>query len=150
MAVANRELDRTEQMRSLSSLVSLSVGASAGSSFHTVQVPYPCTLMAYSVAANGVSGAPVASLDVKRWSGAGVTTVLNLGQSLTIVAHGISAAYQSMSLAAAGSTLLSLQAGDVLVLNMNFSGGNVAASNTVVTAVVQATQDFKQMYGLPA
>lgn len=149
MAIVNRDLGQTEQMRSLASVISTSVAASAGSSFHVAQVPYPCTLQALSVAANSVSGTPVVSLDIKRWSGAGVTTITNVGQSLTVTAHGISTAYQSMSMAANGSTLLSLQAGDVLVLNQNFSGGNAGVGNAVVTAVVQATQDFKQMFGLP-
>lgn len=149
MAIVNRDLGQTEQMRGLASVLSTSVAASAGSSFHVAQVPYPCTLMAISVAANTVSGAPVVSCDIKRWSGAGVTTISNVGTSLTVTAHGISTAYQSMSMAAAGSTLLSLQAGDVIVINQNFSGGNVAVGNAVFSAVVQATQDFKQFFGLP-
>lgn len=149
MAIVNRDLGQTEQMRTLASVLSTSVAASAGSSFHAAQVPYPCTLMGIDVAANSVSGAPVISCDIKRWSGAGVTTIANVGQSLTVTAHGISTAYQSMSMAAAGSTLLNLQAGDVIVINQNFSGGSVAAGNMVVTAVVQAIQDFKQSFGLP-
>ncbi len=149
MAIVNRDLGQTEQMRTLASVISTSVAASAGSSFHVAQVPFPCTLMGIDVAANSVSGTPVVSCDIKRWSGAGVTTILNVGQSLTVTAHGISTAYQSMSMAAPGSTLLSLQAGDVIVLNQAFGAGNLGIGNAVVTAVVQATQDFKQAFGLP-
>lgn len=147
MAVINANLDVSEQDRVLQRAISTSVGASAGSSFQGVQVPYPCTLKVVAAAANTVSGSPVVSVDVKRWSGAGVTTVLNLGSSLLLTAHGISTAYQTMSLAAGGSTLLQLQAGDVLVVNQNFSGGNVGSFETIFTFIVQATQDIKNFYG---
>lgn len=147
MAVCNRDLDISEADRVFAGIVSTSVGASAASSFFVSQMPYPGTLKALSVAALSVSGAPVVSLDLKRFTSAGVTTVASLGSGLTLIAHGTSQAYQLMTLATSGSTLLMLQAGDVLVLNQNFSGGNVGAAQCVVTAVVQAVQDIKSFFG---
>lgn len=148
MAIVNRDKNVTEQMETFSGIITTTVAASAGISFHTVQAPYPCTLKAVAVAANSVSGAPVIGIDIKRWSGAGVTTISYVGSTLTVTAHGISTAYQSVSLAASGSTLLSLQSGDVVVVNQLFSGGNVSAANMVVSVVLQATQDIKEHFGV--
>lgn len=148
MAIINRDLGSSQQMRDFQNVITTTVGASAGAGFHAVQCPFPCTLKAVAVAANSVSGAPVIAIDIKRWSGAGVTTIAYAGSTLTVTAHGISTAYQSVSLAAAGSTLLSLQAGDVIVVNQLFSGGNVSAANMVVTAVLQATQDIVEHFGV--
>lgn len=149
MAIVNRDLDRTEQRVVLSTIVSTSVGASAGSAFHVAQAPFPCVLESVAVAANSVSGAPQVAVDIKRWSGAGVTTIPFVSTTLAITAHGISTAYQSVSLQSVGSTLTQLQAGDVVVLNQLFSGGNVAIGNAVVNVTIRALQDIKQHYNLP-
>ena len=148
MAIVNRDLDFSEQMKSISAVLSTAVGASAGQSFFVAQVPWPCALRGLAVAAASVSGAPICSLDIKRFTAACVTTISNVGTSLAVVAHGLSAPYQMMSIAAASSTLVQLQAGDVLVLNQNFSGGNVAVGGAAVTACVQALQDIKQFFNI--
>lgn len=148
MAIVNRDKDITEKIEFCQNVITTTVAASAGLSFHAAQVPYPCTLRSVNVAANSVSGTPVIAVDVKRWSGAGVTTITFVGSTLTVTAHGISTAYQSVSLAASGSTLLSLQAGDVIVVNQLFSSGNVSAANMVVTASIQAIQDYKEHFGI--
>lgn len=147
MAIVNRDKNSSEQMESYMSSHNLTVAASAGQSFHVAQAPYPGTLRAVSFAANSVSGAPVVAIDIKRWSGAGVTTIPFVSTTLTLTATGISTAYMSISLAGPGSTLVALQAGDVIVANVLFSGGNVAAANTVITAVIQAAQDIKEHFG---
>lgn len=147
MAIVNRDLDVSEQNKTLSSVITTSVAASAGQSFHAVQVPWPCTLKAVVFAANSISGSPVVNVDIKRWTSGGVTTIPGAGLSLAILAYGASSAMQSVSLVASGSTLLSLQAGDVITVNQLFSGGNVSAANMVVSCVVQALQDIKQSFG---
>ena len=147
MALVNRDKNASEQMEDLSAVITTTVAASAGQSFHVVQAPWPCTLQRVAFAANSVSGAPVVAIDIKRNTSGGVTTIPYVSTTLTLTAHGISSAYQSISLAAPSSTLVQLQAGDVVVVNQLFSGGNVSAANVVVTAVLQATQDIKQHFG---
>lgn len=148
MAIINRDKDVTEKMENFSSVQNLTVAASAGQAFYIAQAPYPATLKAVSFAAQSVSGAPQVAIDIVRWSGAGVTTIPYLSTTLVLTATGISTAYQSISLAAPSSTLVQLQAGDVIKVNALFSGGNVAAANCVVTAVLQATQDMKEHFGI--
>jgi len=126
----------------------LAVAASAGVDYPMMIVPYTATLKAVSVAALGVSGAPFAQLAISRNTAGGATIIVTgVASSLAIQSAGTSGA-QAMSLAAPGSTLLNLQAGDVLVMRQLFSGGNVA-SIVAVTAVVQATQDIRKSLGQP-
>lgn len=144
MAIVNRDLGSSEQTHMLGEIVSTAVAASAGISYQVCQVPYPCTLKSVAVAAQTISGAPVMALDLKRWTSGGVTTIPYISTTLAVLAYGASAAYQTFSLV---TTAYALQAGDVLVLNQQFSGGNVATSNSVITTVVQATQDIKTFFG---
>lgn len=148
MAIVNRDKDITEKMENFSSVQNLTVAASAGQSFFVAQAPYPGILKAVSFAAQSVSGAPQVAIDIKRWSGAGVTTISYASTTMVVTATGISTAYQSISLSAPGVTLVQLQAGDVIVANALFSGGNVAAANCVITAVIQAAQDMKEHFGI--
>lgn len=145
MAIVNRDLDASQQKEAFAAVLSTAVAASAGISYNAVQVPYPCTLKAVSIAAGSISGAPQIAIDVKRWTSGGVTTIPYVSSTLAVLAYGASAAYQTVTLN--GSTLVNLQAGDVIVVNQLFSGGNVAVGGAVVTAVVQAVQDIKQFFG---
>ncbi len=145
MAIANRDLGSSEQKHAFGTALSTAVAASAGISYHVAQVPYPCTLKSVSVAAASISGAPQVAIDIKRWTAGGVTTIPYVSSTLAVLAYGASAAYQLPVLN--GSTLVNLQAGDVIVLNQLFSGGNVAIGGAVVTAVVQAVQDIKTWFG---
>lgn len=148
MAIINRDLDPSLQVVNSSVLVSTSVGASAALGFQIAQLAAPGTLKGVAVAASSISGAPVVSLSVKRWTATGVTTILYVGSTLAVLAYGASAAQQMVPLAAAGSTLLNLQAGDVLVLTQEFSGGNVAIGGAIVTSCVQALQDITQHFNI--
>lgn len=148
MAIVNRDLDPSQQLQAFTSVQSTSVGASAASSFQVAQMPFPCTLKGVAVAASSISGAPVVSLSVKRWTAGGVTTIPYVGSTLAVLAIGASAPYQMITLATAGSTLLNLQAGDVLTVVQEFSGGNVGTSNTVFTPVVQKVQDIVKFFGI--
>lgn len=148
MAIVNRDLDISEQTRVLSAVVSTSVGASAASNFFVAQLPYPATLKGVAVAANSVSGTPQVSVSIQRFTAAGATVIAYAGSTLAVVAHGTSVAYQTVTMATAGSTLLNLQAGDVVILKQEFSGGNVAISNAVVTVSVTALQDVKKFFDI--
>lgn len=147
MAVVNRDLNPSEQMIDLSAVVTTTVAASAGQTFQAIQVPWPCILQRVALAPNTISGAPTVAIDIKRFTAAGLTQIAYVSTTLAVTAFGLSAAYQSISLAGPGTTLAQLQAGDVICVNQLFSGGNVAAGNMVVTAVLQATQDIKQHFG---
>lgn len=145
MAIVNRDLDASQQLITLSSVHNLSVGASAASTFHVAQIAAPGTLRGVVLAANSVSGTPSVSISVKRWSGAGVTTISYVGSTLAVTATGISTAYSSQMV---GVTAFALQAGDVVVAVAEFAGGNVAAAGTVISVVMKATQDIKSSFGL--
>src|SRR5690606_10851680 len=106
------------------------------------------TLKGVAVAASSVSGAPVVSLSVKRWTAAGVTTIPYVGSTLTVLVYGASAAYQLIPMAANGSTLLSLQAGDVLVLQQEFSGGNVGTGTGALTGIAQKPEDIVKYFNI--
>ncbi len=148
MSIINRDLDPSLQVVNSAVVVSTSVGASAAVGFQIAQLAAPGTLVGVCVAANSISGAPTVSLSLKRWTSGGVTTIPYIGSTLAVLAYGASAAYQMIPLAAAGSTLLNLQAGDVLVLQQEFSGGNVAIGGAVVTSCVKALQDITQHFNI--
>jgi hypothetical protein len=96
--------------------------------------------MGVSAIAVGISGSPTSQLAVERFVvGAGLT-VFALGGALTHTAIGTSGA-QGFSLPAAGNSLLSLAAGDLLTVQTG--GANTAAKVLHVTAVVKALQDIK-------
>lgn len=135
-------------MDELTAVISTSVGASAGLGFHVAQLPYPATLMGVAVAAASISGAPQVSVSIKRWTAGGVTTIPYAGSTLAVLAFGASAPYQMVPMATAGSTLLNLQAGDVVTLVQEFSGGSVAIGGAVVNVVVKAIQDIKRHFSI--
>ncbi len=148
MAIVNRDLDVSEQIVDFSNVISTSVGASAASNFFVLQMPWPATLKGVAVAAASISGAPQVSVSITRWTAGGATVIPYAGSTLAVLAYGASAAYQMIPMATAGSTLLNLQAGDVVTLKQEFSGGNVAIANAVVTVCVQALQDIKKHFNI--
>lgn len=144
MAIVNRDYDASEQ---LNVLASGPIATASGLSYNAVQVPFPGTLRGLALTAQSISGAPSITVDLIRWTGAGVTTIINVGGSLAVVPAGISASYQLAPIAAGGSTMLNLQAGDVLVVHQA-TAANVGAAGVILSAVVKATQDIKACFGL--
>lgn len=144
MAIVNRTLDDSEQRK----VFSASAGAVAtGVTGIVAYAPYPCVLEAGSIAAFGFSGAPNYSLVVNRFIvGAGVTAItVAVGTSNAPSAFGTSGSFQ-MVLPAAGSTLLSLQANDVL---MYLSGvANTAVTGLNLSVVLNPIQDIKVQFGV--
>jgi hypothetical protein len=143
MAVVNRTFDASEQKRPLS----FSYAAVAtGLTLQSVLVPYASTLNAVRVAAVGISGTP--TLDMRVWRfivGTGVTTIAGGATTLTMQAVGTSGV-QAMVLAASGSTLLNLQAGDVIT--MTSGGANSAVAQLSGAVVIQALQDIRTTFGV--
>lgn len=143
MGVTNRSLDASEQRKVLGA----AYGAVAtGATLHACIVPFNSTLEGIRVAAEGLSGAPTYAMRIQRFiAGAGITAIAGGATTLTATAFGTSG-LQSMVLAAAGSTLLNLLAGDIITLTSG--GANTAATNLSVSVVVKATQDIKTQFGI--
>lgn len=147
MAIVNRDLDVSQQKICLQGTVATTVGASAGAAFPAVTVPFPGLVKTIALTASGLSGAPTIALDVQRFVvGSGLTTIPYLSTTMAITAVGTSGV-KVVTLAAAGSSLLQLQTGDVITVNQLFSGGNVAIAKLEVNAVVQALQDIVAYFG---
>ncbi len=142
MAICNRDLDASEQK--------LEIAANYGNVATTLVipvgiVPYPCTLIGARVAATGISNSPTGALKINRFIvGSGSTVYLGGFTTLTLVDVGTSG-IQSVVIAAAGSTALSLQAGDEFTWT---SAGANSAATVAVSIVVQKTQDIVSHFGL--
>jgi hypothetical protein len=127
MAIVNRDLEASEQKRDFKADIALSVAASAGKVFPLLVVPYASTLVGVKASHFTLSGAPSCDINIQRFIvGAGLTTIVGVGATLVSTNYSLSGV-QSFSMAAAGSTLLSLTAGDVVVVAAEFTGGNVGS-----------------------
>lgn len=143
MAITNRSLDPSEQIRSLPFSYGL---VATGSTLQACVVPFASTLRAVRVAAVGLSGAP--TIDMRVWRfipGAGATAIAGGATTLAAQAVGTSGV-QAMVLAAQGSTLLNLVAGDVITLTSG--GANAAAAQLSGAVVIQAVQDIRTTFGV--
>lgn len=141
MAVVNRDLDASEQKLVLNAPIGL-LGTAA--TFALALVPYPATLKAVQVAANGLSGSPFWNIEVHRFIAGSGFTAISPGGTLTVAAMGTSGV-QGVSLVASGSSLLNLITNDVIAVRTG--AANTAVLNGVVSVAVQALQDVKAVYG---
>jgi len=144
MAICNRDLGQSEQIRNMATTFS-QAGSSLALELPIAQMPWPGTVQEVSFGALAVANAPVVSLGVKRWTSGGLTTMPYLSTTLTLTAFGASAAYQSPSLLASGSTLLNLLAGDVLYVRMEI-GATASITGGFASVGVQASQDIKSYF----
>lgn len=145
MAVINRALDPSEQKEWMHSLVSSL--AIAGSHAIVAMAPFPAELKFVEIAAVAAANSPVLSLEIIRFVvGAGSTIILASAPTLAVTAVGTSGP-QGFSLVASGSTLLQLQAGDLIGLKM--AGGiSGAVTNMSVDVVMKPSQDVVAHFGL--
>jgi hypothetical protein len=144
MAVVNRTLDASEQKK----VFSVAAGAVAtGVTGILAVVPYASTLNAGAIQIFGISGAPNYSVVCNRFiAGAGVTAItVAVGTSNIPLAYGTSGSW-SMVLPAAGSTLLQLQANDVLMYQSGVANSAVTGLNMAI--VLQPIQDIKVQFGV--
>ncbi len=160
MGIVNRTLDASEQRRNFSaSLVGAGASGPLGTGCTSIVciVPWPSTLVEGQMAAIGVSNAPTCELAVNRFiAGTGFTTwIVGKGTSNVVAAFGTSGpgsfgtslfGSSGMVLVASGSSLLNLQANDVI--SLTFAGTNAAASSLSVGVVLQPIQDIKVNFGL--
>ena len=141
MAIVNRDLYSTQQRDTYSASL---VNTVTGATYNLMTVPYPATLIAANVAANGLSGAPNYSLWLQRFiAGAGITSIV-MGTSQVITTFGTSGAI-GFSLNGSGASF-QLLAGDALILST--AAANTASTSTSVTLVIQALQDIKSHFGV--
>ncbi len=137
MAIVNRTLDPSQQQV----MQVANYGAVVtGATLHVAVIPSPSILKQIKIAVAGVSGTPTYDLRVLRFIvGSGVTSIAGGATTLTGTAVGTSG-IQTLVLAAAGSSFLSLIAGDLLTLTSG--GANSAVTNISVASVIQDTQDI--------
>ena len=146
MAIVHRTLDSSEQRK----VFQVNAGAVAtGVTGILCTVPYPSVFEGAAIAAFGLSGAPNYTLTVNRFvTGAGATVItIATGTSNTPAAFGTSGILPAnMVIAASGSTLLNLLAGDVI---MYLSGvANTAVTGLSISAVIRPIQDVKKQFGI--
>lgn len=160
MAIVNRTLDPSEQRKNFSwsgFQSGISGPLATGVTSVICIVPWPSTLVEGQMVAIGLSGAPSYELAVNRFiAGAGITTwVVAKGTSNLAAAYGTSGAgsfgtslfgSSGIVLVASGSTLLNLQANDVISLTTG--GSNAAANAASINLVLQPIQDIKVNFGL--
>lgn len=143
MAIVNRDKDASEQK----DVINAVLGAVATGATRQVEVlPYPCTLIGLRAAATGVSNAMQIAFQVNRFiAGTGATAIVLGISNLVLVNVGTSGPQGFSGLAAAGSTLLALQAGDVLQCVSSVSNGN--ATDLAIQFIVKKTQDIVSLNG---
>lgn len=143
MAITNRSLDSSQQNLVLES----SYGAVAtGSTLFVGVVPANSTLQKCLLSATGLSASPAYALRILRFIvGTGITTINPTNNTGVPPEFGTSGSI-SMSLLAAGNTLLTLLAGDVMTLTSSVS--NSAVTNLAVAIVIKETQDIVSTLGI--
>lgn len=140
MAIVNRELDSSEQKRTVNCAVS---NTSTGITYPLYVVPAAGQLISAVQTVNGLSGAPAHSIWLHRFiAGTGFTSIV-LGSTIASTAYGTSGA-QTFSVSAAGASNL-LLAGDQITLYTQ--GANTAALSVVVGLCIQSLQDIRTSYG---
>lgn len=142
MAIVNRSLDLSQQNTVLAANYGL---IATGSTLSIAQVPSPGILSDIQMAAFGSSGSPVGLFTLQRFIvGAGLT-VFAFGSTFALRTFGTSGVLDAgVSLPATGSTLLNVQANDVLCLTI--TGSNSAVMALSVNAVLQPTQDIRSYF----
>lgn len=147
MGVVNRTLDSSEQNKAFSQVLTWGVSQiiPVSSTLLVGIVPFNSTLKAAALAIMGASGAPTYGLNVQRFIvGTGNTVITGGATTLTAGVIGTSGVINFV-LAASGSSILNLLTNDVLYLTTG--GANTAATQVVISWVLQATQDIKSQLG---
>lgn len=137
MAIINRTLDTSEQLEKVQLYQK---GTVTAIDYVVYRCPRAMQIQTARALSLGLSGTPTSTLKLTRFVvGAGQTTI-SISGALTNVAFGTSG-IQSMSLPAAGSSLLNLQTGDVLIVSA--AGTNAALTDLMVEVVVKNIADIK-------
>ncbi len=141
MGFINRTKDISEQKESLT----VSVGATAnGTDVPVAVIERACVITDCKATLLGISGAPNVLLKALRFVAGTGGTSFAIGSTFAVTAFGTSG-YVSYSLPAAGSSLLQLQKGDLLVA-VQGGGSGAASTATIIDVVIQNVQDIKTWY----
>lgn len=145
MALVNRDKDPSEQKDVLNWA---SRGAVAtGVTLYLGVVPAAESLQSVSVAAHGVSNAMQVTFNIERFVvGAGITVIPIGISNLVLVNMSTSGILGFSGLVAQGSTLLSLQYGDVLSATTSGTNGN--ALDITMELVLKKVQDIVSYNGV--
>jgi len=138
MAIVNRDCDASQQKE----VVHENLGAVAtGVTRHAFILPFPATLQSVRVSAQGVSNAMQLAIQNTRFIvGTGATAILMGISNIVLQNTSVSGVIGFSGLAAQGSSLLALQAGDVLTLVSSVASGN--ATDLAIQLVIKKTQDI--------
>lgn len=148
MAIVGRDLDVSErkvafqwsaQFGGQSLTTDGGVVTATGTSLFMFMMPFPCTVQSGSVYAKGISGAPQIGIFIERWAGGATNFAMGIS-NMVISAFATSGVIGLSGLPAAGSTLLNLQQGDVLLIQT--AAANTAIKNLILELVVKKTQDI--------
>lgn len=144
MAIVNRDVDVSQQK----DVVQAKCGAVAtGVTLLVAVAPYPCTVQSIRTAALGVSNAMQLQFLVQRFIVGSGSTIFTCGISNLILSSiGTSGTLGYSGLAAAGSTLLNLGAGDALMALSSVANGN--ATDLLLEVVLKKTQDVVSHNGV--
>lgn len=143
MAIANRELDTSEQKKAFSKQVG--IATTTGGTYPALIAPFQGELKAAYVAAKSITGAPSVELEVYSFVvGAGYTINSVLSTAKAVVASGTSGPV-ALVLGTAGSTQVRFNAGDLIVATVTGAGSGY--ENLEVSMVIQALQDIKSDFG---
>lgn len=144
MAIVNRDLDASQQKETISAVYQNGTQINTGSSLVIGVVPYPCLIQSVRVGTFGVSNAPGALFKVQR-NASGIT-LLTIGSTSLIVNLGVSGMFGHSGIMGAGTTLLTLQTGDVIT--MDVTQANTYALGVVAQIVVKKLQDIVSHNGI--
>lgn len=140
MGIVNRTMDASEQKESLK----IAGGAVNNGVELVVPVERACNITDAKISLIGISGTPNYLLKALRFIPGTGGSSFAIGSTFAVTAFGTSGAL-SYSLPATGSSLLSLQKGDMLVLTAG-GGSGAAAVAVSMDIVVQNVQDIKTWY----
>jgi hypothetical protein len=147
MAIVNRDLDPSQQKHVFDWVGTTQINT--GFTSWIAVIPFPCVVQSMASVSVGVSAAMQVALQAQRFAAG--NTVIGLGISnMILTSFGTSGAVGYpigySGLAAAGSTLLQLQTGDILMFQTSVA--NSAASQLALSVTVKKTQDIVQNLGV--
>lgn len=141
MGIINRTMDGSEQKEMIECALDNPVNAQDNI---VGIVSRSLTITDAKVSLLGISGAPNVWLKALRFIAGTGGSSFAIGSTFVVSAFGTSG-YQSYSLPAAGSTLLNLQKGDMLVA-VTGGGAGAACTSMMIELVVQNIADIKTWY----
>lgn len=147
MGVTNRAKDASEQ-KDVYTWFSNQHGATTvntGATAYIALMPYPGVVQSLRAAAVGLSGVPSLTFAVMR-GGSGGTLIAAGISALMLVEIGATGVIGYSGLAATGSTLLNVQAGDLLHIATGVA--NTACRQLIVEVVVKKIQDIVSYNGV--